>query len=105
MGDVAIAGTPPAGRTGDPGRRDAGWGGYRGGLSGAGDCPEPGAAGYPGVGDRRRGPSGSARDLRAGTLRPRDLPACLRSLRAAGTEAVFSLRGPLPGHAELRTGT
>jgi D-aspartate ligase len=39
----------------------------------------------------------AARDLRAGTLRPRDLPAYLRSLRAADTEAVFSLRDPLPG--------
>jgi len=40
----------------------------------------------------------AVRDLRAGTLRPREY---LRSLRHINTEAVFSLRDPLPGLYEL----
>jgi D-aspartate ligase len=38
------------------------------------------------------------RDIRAGTLRPRDY---LRTLRGVDTEAVFSLRDPLPGLYEV----
>jgi D-aspartate ligase len=40
----------------------------------------------------------AVRDIRAGTLRPRDY---LRSLRGVDTEAVFSLRDPLPACYEL----
>lgn len=40
----------------------------------------------------------AVRDLRAGALRPREY---LRSLRHINTEAVFSLRDPLPGLYEL----
>ena len=38
------------------------------------------------------------RDIRAGTLQSRDY---LRSLRGVDTEAVFSLRDPLPGLYEI----
>jgi predicted ATP-grasp superfamily ATP-dependent carboligase len=38
------------------------------------------------------------RDICAGSLRPRDY---LRSLRGVDTEAVFSLRDPLPGLYEI----
>jgi D-aspartate ligase len=40
----------------------------------------------------------AVRDIRAGTLRSRDY---LRSLRGVDTEAVFSLRDPLPGLYEI----
>ena len=40
----------------------------------------------------------AVRDIRAGTLPPRDF---VRSLRAVDAEAVFSLRDPLPGLYEL----
>ena len=40
----------------------------------------------------------AVRDIRAGTLRPRDY---LRTLRSVNTEAVFSLRDPLPGLYEI----
>ena len=40
----------------------------------------------------------AVRDFRAGTLRPADY---LRSLRGVDTEAVFSLRDPLPGLYEM----
>jgi predicted ATP-grasp superfamily ATP-dependent carboligase len=40
----------------------------------------------------------AARDVRAGDLRVRPY---LRSLRRADTEAVFSLRDPLPGLYEI----
>jgi D-aspartate ligase len=40
----------------------------------------------------------AVRDLRAGALRPREY---LRSLRHINTEAVFSLRDPLPGLYEV----
>lgn len=40
----------------------------------------------------------AVRDIRAGTLRSLDY---LRSLRGVDTEAVFSLRDPLPGFYEI----